>query len=160
MTPDRNSGIDGEVIRVEAVTYLQGSVGHATASLVCILLGGVLLWAGHWGPGLLFLVGACALSMNGASVWGWDRLQAFFSARTRTDDGEPTRALEARPFSSESLVDMKVGAVMVASFVGILLIGDLARRLFDLWVVGVATVAVVGVGNVVVLVRTYYSRSR
>lgn len=152
MRPDDGDGVGGEVTRVDAVRYLQGSLGHAVASLA--LLFGAAAFSLLEQPAFAWLavLGAALLSANALSIWAWDRLQAYFTPAPE-EESEPTRSLTASPLSTESAVEMKAGAVMTLVFVAVLLLVGAALQYLDPVVVGVATAVCLATGNAVALVR-------
>lgn len=156
MSSDIDREIADEVTRTEAIKYLQGALGHAVASLLFLLFAGTLWIAGFPILGLVTVFGAALLSANGVSIWAWNRLREYFTGRVERTP-EQTRTLKARPLSSESLVEMQSGAVMVLVFVSLLLIGRAllsvlgSRHLIALCIGGLT------LGNVTALVMEYYS---
>jgi len=148
--------IEGETTRVEAVRYLQGSLGHATASLFLIFVGGVVWLVGYRTFGW-FVVGAFILSANGLSIWAWHRLVAYFTRRAEQSADGPTRTLRAEPLSTDSTVEMKAGAVMTLLFLVTLLVVRFGL-VYSPRVFGFLSVGFLTVGNAVALVFSYYSR--
>lgn len=152
MGSDIGDGIEGEVTRVEAVTYLQGALGHALASSALLLVAAVVLAVGYRMLGWSLVVFAGLVSANGVSVWAWERLQVYF-APPADSDAEPTRRLTASPLSTDSIVEMKAGAVMMLVFVAVLLVGRMAFQYLDPQVVGLTTAVSLAIGNGTALVR-------
>lgn len=154
--PDRE--IEAETTRVDAVRYLQGALGHATASLFFLLMAG-LLWVG-WSrlTAVVLVVGAFLLSANGLSMWAWKRLVAYFNARAARSDAEPTRTLRAEPLSTESTSEMKAGAAMTLAFVVAMVVGRLGLSVLEPRLLGYLSVGCLVVGNVVALVWSTRSR--
>jgi hypothetical protein len=154
MTPDIDRELEGEVTRTEAVRYLQGALGHAVGSLLFLVFAGVL-WVAEYRQFALFgVLGAALISANGFSIWAWDRLREYFTARTGGESGS-TRTLQARPFSDESLVEMKSGAVIMLSFFGLLMLGRLLVGVLSPWGLAGLGVGALALGNVVALVRAH-----
>jgi hypothetical protein len=149
--------IEGETTRIAAVRYLQGALGHATGSLLFLLAGGFVWAVGHRGLGWLLVVGAFLLSANGLSVWAWTELVARFTVQADRDE-QPTRTLRAQPLSTESLAEMKAGAVMTGVFVVALLVGRAGLVVFGPRTVATLSVACLAVGNGVALVWSVTSR--
>lgn len=149
--PDR--GISDEVVRVEGVEHLDGPVAHSIGSLG-VLGGGIGLWATGWGEfgGAAVLV-AGLVSLNGLSLYGWNRLRDAIESRDRRSvDETPDRTLSVPSLSSEHKTELILGSVQVLTLVVIVavLIGTFR-------VVGVETGAyllagLIGVGNLGVLV--------
>lgn len=154
--PDRD--IEGETTRVAAVRYLQGALGHATGSLIFLLAGGFLWAIGYPVPGWILIVGAFLLTANGLSIWGWTGLVAHFIARADSDE-EPSRTLQARPLSGESLAEMKAGMVMTAVFVAVLLAGRAGLAVFSPRTVAALFVVCLAVGNLLALLWSVTRRS-
>lgn len=148
-----DGGIADEVVRVEAVRYLQGAVGHAVASNLFLLLGGAL-WVLEYGAlTVACVVGAVLLSTNGISIWAWNRLQGYFRTRRTDPEGaESTRTLRATPLSDDSRVEIQAGAVMMSLFVGLLVLARVALEVLHVRVVAALFVAGLGLGNTVALV--------
>ncbi|MXR20484.1 hypothetical protein [Halobacterium bonnevillei] len=151
MAPDIGGEIEGEVTRVEAVKYLQGALGHAVGSLTFLLAAAVFLVFGYSAFAWLSVLSAALLSANGLSIWGWERLQTHFAAQAA--ESEPTRSLTANPLSTESVVEMKAGAVMLFAFLAVLLVAGSAVQYLDPRAVGVASAVCLAVGNGVALLR-------
>jgi hypothetical protein len=148
-SPDRD--LEGETTRITAVKYLQGALGHATGSLLFLLVGGFIWLGGYRLLGWILVVGAFFISANGLSIWAWTELVARFTTRGRHDEG-PTRTLRAQPLSTESLAEMKAGMVMTAVFVAILLVGRAGLVVFEPRTVATLFVVCLALGNVLALV--------
>lgn len=152
MTADIGSDIDGEVTRNESVKYLQGALGHAVGSLLFLVVGGGLVLVGGLIHGWLFVGIAVLLTLNGASIWAWDGLREFFSPPADGDTG-PTRTLTATPLSTESLVEIKAGAVMTVGFCALLLGGQAVIHAVGIQGLGVVVVVGLTVSNILALRR-------
>lgn len=156
MGTDPDDENDGETARA-AVTYLQGALGHATGSLVFLLVGGLSWLGGYPIPGWVLIMGAFLISANGLSTWAWTELVATFTTRAGRDE-EPTRALRFKPLSTESLADMKASMIMTAVVVAVLLVGRAGLAVFEPRTVAVLFVVCLAVGNVLALVRSVTRR--
>lgn len=156
MSSDTDDGIEGEVVRTEVVRYFQGALGSATASLLFLSLAAGLWIAGDPGLAFVAVAGSGILSANGISIWAWDRLQEVF--RTRLERrSEPSRTLNARPFSDESLVEMQSGLVMVLALIGVLGLGRLVLELLGTRVLVGLVIGALTVGNAAALALVLYS---
>lgn len=157
MAPDVDGGIDDEVTRLDAVRHLQGASGHTVGSSLFLLVGG-LLWAVGYGIlGGISISLAFLLSANGLSIWAWDRLRVYFESRTpEPDETEQTRTLTVEPFSDESLVEMKAGAIITLVFVGLLVLGRLGLQFLGPRLAAFLFVGGLGLGNVAALAYVYY----
>lgn len=157
MAPDVDGGIDDEVTRLDAVRHLQGASGHTVGSSLFLLVGG-LLWAVGYGIlGGISISLAFLLSANGLSIWAWNRLRAYFESRIpEPDETEQTRTLTVKPFSDESLVEMKAGAIMTLTFVGFLVLGRLGLQILGPRLAAILFVGCLGLGNVAALAYVYY----
>jgi hypothetical protein len=150
------NGIEGEVVRVEAVRYLDGPVGHAVGSMVFVVAGSVFWVTGAPSLGGYVLAIAFLVSANGLSIWAWTRLQTYFAARTQTRETAETRTLKAQPIGKDSIVALKTGAVMVPSLVVLLLVGLGAVQLLGLLVAGLLFVVVLVLGNLAAIANAVY----
>jgi len=147
--------IEGETTRVGAVRYLEGASGHGVLSTLFLLLAGSLFALGEWGPGVMTLVVAMGVSLNGLSIYAWDRLRAAFATDGGSDEEGSTRTLTPHSLSAEMKAELLAGLVMLGAFVAFLVAVTLALRAFSAR--SVATVLVVGlaVGNLGALAWTY-----
>lgn len=116
--------IEGEVTRVDAVTYLLGATGHGVGSLAFLLFGGVGYWLTGVGTlGLGGLLGAFMLSANGLSIYVWAVTRdAVYTKRDAGEDPEPTRAISRPSLSTEHVADHVAGFVQVSMLVMALLV--------------------------------------
>lgn len=117
--PDRE--IEGEVTRVEAVRYLQGATGHAVGSLGLLAVGVVGVWTtGRPEFGVGALVSAWLLSMNGLSLFAWDRIRDHVHATVgETEEVGPERTLTGPSISTEQKAEMLSSLVQVLVLVAI-----------------------------------------
>jgi len=151
---DLDETIEGEVTRVDAVRYLQGALGHAVGSNLFILLGGLLWVLEYSTPAFVSVAVAFLLSANGLSIWAWNRLRAYFAARSARP--EPTRELTASPLSTESRAEMQAGAVMILVFVGLLVVGRFALQFLGPRPFGYLCVGVLTAGNGIALAKALH----
>ncbi|MEF8782347.1 MAG: hypothetical protein V5A39_02545 [Haloarculaceae archaeon] len=159
MQRDFDREIEEEVVRVAAVTYFQGALGHAAGSLF-FLAGAGCLWAlGYPFLGWILVAIAFLLSANGFSIWAWDWLRAYFTPPDPTGSG-PERTLTADPFSAESLVEMKSGAVMTLTFVTLLMGMRVALEALEPREVGALCVAGLVLGNLGALAWARFGSDR
>lgn len=105
-----------EVTRVEQVRYLEGASGHAVLSTAFLLLAGALVSLDRPGLGVVLLVTAFGVSLNGLSIYAWDELRAVFESRFERDD-TPSRTLQPHSVSAEMKAELASGFVIVGSFV-------------------------------------------
>ncbi len=122
MSSDGRREIEGEVIRIEAVKYLEGGVGHAIGSLLFLIGSGILFFVGSPLLAWSLVIGAILVTLNGVSIWAWGKLRDYFASSTADASG-PERTLTARPLSAESWIEMKAGAVMILVLCGLLVLG-------------------------------------
>ncbi|PSQ56023.1 MAG: hypothetical protein BRD23_09865 [Halobacteriales archaeon SW_9_67_25] len=151
---ENERAIESEVTRVEAVRYLQGALGHAVGST--LFLGGAgLVWLlGHDRVAYVSVAVAFLVSMNGLSIWAWDRLQSYFAARTpQREDTDDRRTLTANPLEADSRVELKAGAVMTAVFVALLVVGRLGLQLLGPRLFAFLCVGCLAAGNVAAVAR-------
>lgn len=150
--PDRE--IEGEIVRVDAVRHLQGARGHAVGSTLFLLGAGCVWVVGESFLAWVLVVVAFLLSANGLSIWAWDRLRTYFTPEEPR--AGPDRALTVQPLSSESLSEMKAGAVMVGSFCGLLVIGNFLLELLGSRIFGALCAISLVIGNLTALVWSHY----
>jgi hypothetical protein len=113
--------VEGEVTRVAQVRYLQGVTGHGVLSTLFLCVVAVLLWLDALGTAVVALVVAYGVALNGASIWAWDRLRAWFQTRVRRrEDADTTRALAPSGLSTELKAEVLTGVVLLVGFVAVL----------------------------------------
>jgi len=158
MSSDLKGEIEDEVTRVEYVEYLEGATGHAVFSTLFIAAGGLFLVTGPetFGWGLVGI--ATAISANGLSIYGWDRLRERFRVEDRSDG--PDRELTYHRPSNETQAELKAGFVMLVALVaGLLLVTAGLEYLGVRWVVYLFVVFL-GAGNLGALVWSIRSSGR
>lgn len=161
MAPDVDGKVEGEVTRLDAVRHLQGASGHTVGSSLFLLVGGLLWVVGYEILGGINIILAFLLSANGLSIWAWDRLRVYFERPVlEPDETEPTRTLTAEPLSEESLVELKAGAVMTLTFVGLLVLGRLGLQLLGARFAALLFVGCLALGNVAGLAYVYRGGQR
>lgn len=158
MSPDIDGEIEDEVTRVEYVEYLEGATGHAVFSTLFLAVGAVFLVRGPetvgWG-----LVGiATAISANGLSIYGWDRLRERFRVEERSEG--PDRELTYHRPSNETQAEVKAGFVMLAALVGGLLLVNAGLEYLGVRRVVYLFVVFLGAGNVGALALAIRSSGR
>jgi hypothetical protein len=161
MTSGARSEIEGETTRSDKVVYLQGARGHALGSSSLLLVAGGLAILEYRLYGWILAGMAAVVSLNGLSIWAWDGLRAYFEPSPESRS-EPTRTLHVSPLDSESLVEMKAGAVLLFGIVTLLLAGRAVLEAFsitELRLIGVVAVLCLGIGNGLALLVAY-ARSR
>jgi len=132
MATDPDRDIEGEVTRVEAVSYLEGATGHGIVSTVFLAVGGFVLWnTGQLAIALAFVAVAFLVSANGLSTYGWDRIRKYIeSTDTGTTDDESTRTLTVHTPSTEAKAEAIAALVQVGGLVSIILVcGSVIRLL-------------------------------
>lgn len=157
--PSIDSTVDEEVTRVEAVRYLEGASGHGVLSLGFLLAGGTLVKFGAWGAGLMAVVVAYGVALNGLSIYAWDHLRVYFASVVgRSDDPEPSRALTPHRISTEMKAELLTGFTMVGGFV--VALGGAVRALQAVGTrVGLyLSVVALAVADVGALLWTFYTR--
>lgn len=150
--------IRGEVTRVEAVKYLQGSTGHGLGSLGLLAVGAIGLWAtSRVEIGIGALVAAGLVSINGLSLFAWDSIRDYVESRA----GEHEDSGQSRTIAPPSMsVEQK--AEMVASLVQMLvLVAILFAAIEMVLLLGIRTGAyllggVIAVGNLGALVLAHW----
>lgn len=123
MGSSQRRGIEDEVLRVRAVTYLQGATGHGVLSLTFLVFAGAgyRLQADSLAVG--GLVSALLLSANGFSIYLWDAIQKYvFENHEPADDATPERALSAPTLSIVHRAELTAGLVQVTGLVSALLV--------------------------------------
>ncbi|MEF8775433.1 MAG: hypothetical protein V5A43_02885 [Haloarculaceae archaeon] len=149
MDSEGGGDIEGEVTRVEAVTYLEGAVGHAVGSLLFAAVGIYIWFTGDPAFAALVIAIGFLLSGNGLSLWAWSRLQTYVASQRATPEpDEVTRSLKVDPISQNSLLTVKTGAVIVPSLAGFLLLALGAVYLLGVALASYLFVAILLLGNV------------
>lgn len=157
MDGDSERGIEGEVVRVDAVRYLDGPVGHAVGSLVFAFAGSIIWVTDNPTMAGFVLFLAFLVSANGISIWAWTRLQAYFTARSATSEATAeTRTLTAAPLGTDSIATLQTGAVMVPSFVVLLAVGLGAIQVLGLVLAGLLFLVVLVLGNLAAVANAVY----
>ncbi|MFB6211206.1 MAG: hypothetical protein ABEI76_06690 [Halobacteriales archaeon] len=155
-----DTDVDGEVTRIDAVQYLEGASGHSVLSLLFLLVGAGLLYAGKWGAGVIAVIIAFGVTLNGLSIYTWDRLRAFFITTISHTDSEDTgehRTLDVYRPSPEMKAEMLAGIVMVGGFVLGLVCIYFALQLLGSEQVISLLIAGLAIGNVGGLGWSYYT---
>lgn len=151
--------MEDEVVRLEAVQYLQGATAHGIASLGFLAVSVGLLSYGAWGLGVVTTVVAYGIALNGLSLYVWDRLQAHFTSRTDSPSSASERTLTPHRLSPETKADLLGGFVMVGSFVIMLGVASAVLRWFGGRTAPLAAIAALAVGNVLALGRSIVASS-
>lgn len=171
--------MEDEVTRVKAVGYLEGASGHGAASTLFLLVGGLLFSLGRWGGGVVAILVAFGVSLNGLSIYAWDRLRARLRpvverrgererdategrAQAATGEERPTSARDIVPYrpSPAMLAELLAGLIMVGGFVGILGLGLLTLELLGPRPAVYLAVGGLAVGNLSGLWWAYRTASR
>ena len=118
MTARQDRSLSGEVTRIPSVQYLEGPIAHSIGSLCFLLLGGLLWSVGVTDVAIGAIVVAWLVTLNGLSLYGWDRLRDAIEARDRapTEDA-PDRALSAPSLSVEHKAELGAGFLQVLTLV-------------------------------------------
>jgi hypothetical protein len=156
--PPIDTTVDGEVTRVDAVTYFEGASGHAVLSLGFLVAAVALLRLGVVGAAVIAVLVGYGVALNGLSIYAWDELRAYFGSRFATEeDRETERTLTPHTVSTEMKAELLTGLTMVGGFALVLTV---TLRIFE----GLGTRATVylsvgalAVGNLAALGWTYHS---
>ncbi|MFC6941882.1 hypothetical protein ACFQE8_18190 [Salinirubellus sp. GCM10025818] len=151
--------MEDEVTRVEAVSYLEGASGHAVFSTLFLVAAGLLLYLGIWGGGVVAVVIAFGVALNGFSIYVWDRLRDLLRPVVESDGDRRDRTLTPYRPSPEMRVELLSGLLMVGGFAVVLGLGILSIDLFGPRTVVYLGVSALGVGNVGALGWKYYTSS-
>ncbi len=157
-SPDRT--IEGEVTRVESVSYLEGASGHAVASLGFLLIAGVAVRLGAPGVGVVVLIVAYGVALHGLSIYAWDALRASVRSALKRDDNDErrtTRTLTPHTVSTEMKAEMVTGLAMTGGFLACLAVVVAVVRTSSFQVVATLSVGVLAIGNIVALWWMYRS---
>ena len=151
--------MDDEVTRVEAVSYLEGASGHGVASTLFLLAAGPLLYLGEWGGGVVAVIVAFGVAVNGFSIYAWDRLRELLRPVVERDGERPERSLTPYRPSTEMRTELLSGLIMVGGFALLLRVGLLTLDLFGPRRTVYLAVGGLGAGNLGALGWTYYTSS-
>lgn len=150
--------MDDEVTRVQSVRYLEGASGHSVFSTLFLVVAVALLWAGRWGLGVVVVIVAFGIALNGLSIYAWDRLREAFES-TDTRDG-PDRSLSPHRLSPEMKAEMLAGATMVGTLVVGLVAATAVFRFVGLRTGVHLSIVVLGLGNGLGLAMAYRQLAR
>ncbi|MEF8867742.1 MAG: hypothetical protein V5A85_04430 [Haloarculaceae archaeon] len=151
--------MDDEVTRVEAVRYLEGAAGHGVASTLFLLAAGPLLYLGEWGGGVVAVLVAFGVAVNGFSIYAWDRLRELLRPAVERDGELTDRSLTPYRPSTEMRTELLSGLIMVGGFALLLRVGLLALDLFGPRRTVYFAVGGLGAGNLGALWWTYHTSS-
>jgi hypothetical protein len=152
------STVAEETIRVPAVRYLEGATGHAVLSLLFLLATAVLFARDMPGAALVTGLIACGVSINGLSIYLWDRLRTKFVSRFRRNDTPTTRTLTPPRIPTRMKAEMAAGAVMVGGFCALLGLAVATFRVLEVHQAVILAVGTLGLANIAAL-GVAYSRS-
>lgn len=151
--------MDAEVTRVESVSYLEGASGHGVLSTLFLVVAGVLLYLGRWDGGVVAVVVAFGVALNGFSIYAWDRLRERLRPAVERDRGRADRTLTPYRPSPEMRAELLSGLVMVGTFAVVLGVGVLSLELLGPRPVVYLAVGGLGIGNLGALWWTYHATS-
>jgi hypothetical protein len=152
--------MEDEVTRVEAVSYLEGASGHGVLSTLFLVVAGVLLYLGEWGGGVVAVIVAFGVALNGFSIYAWDRLRERLLPVVGDDGERPGRTLTPYRPSPEMRAELLAGFLMVGTFAVVLGLGVLSLDLFGPRTVVYLAVGGLAAGNVAALGWKYHRSSR
>jgi hypothetical protein len=140
--------MEDEVTQVEAVGYLEGASGHAVFSTLFLVVAGLLLYLGIWGGGVVAVVVAFGVALNGFSIYVRDRLRDLLRPVVDPDGEQGDRSFTPYRPSPEMRAELLSGLIMIGGFVVVLGLVILSLDLFDQRTVVYLAVGALGVGNV------------
>lgn len=152
--------MEDEVVRIEAVKYLMGASGHGALSTLFLILWGLLVALGEWSLGLIVLVVAAGIGVNGVSLFVWDRLTERFEMSAESVDRTTTRTLRPHRISSEMRAEMLAGFVMVSVFVLLVTVVVLTIQALEARTAVYLSASVLALGNLTSLAWWYHTNVR
>jgi hypothetical protein len=156
-TDSVGSTVAEEVVRIESVRWLEGATGHGIISLGFLSVAVFLLELGRRPSGLMAVLVAYGVALNGISIYVWNRLRRSLHAVFERRSTDPDRAL--RPdISAETKAEVLTGFLMVGGLAVALTLLVQTLSLVDPWnavSIAIVALAVVDVGALVWTVRQH-----
>jgi hypothetical protein len=146
--------MDDEVVRLERVRFLEGATGHGVFSTLALVAAGLLVAVGERGAGVLLVVVAYGIALNGLSIYAWDGLRAHAEARFEREQ-EPDRAITPHRVSAEMKAELLAGLVIAAGLIAVLAVMFRLAQLLGIGTMLPLAIAALGVGNVGALWRAF-----